>query len=65
VSEPLYDVARQVTDEVFGEGAYAELNGSNPHPAVQAAIKRSGHQTVPVAPTDPSEVAATDSSQSS
>lgn len=37
----LYDVARHVTDEVLGEGAYAEVNASNPDPGVQAAIRRS------------------------
>lgn len=36
----LYDVAREVTDSVFGEGAYAEMNGGNPDPGVQASIKR-------------------------
>ncbi len=36
----LYDVARRVTDEVLGEGAYAEANRGNPDPGVQAAIRR-------------------------
>jgi len=36
----LYDIAREVTDEVFGEGAYAEINKDNPDPGVQAAIQR-------------------------
>jgi hypothetical protein len=36
----LYDVARQVTDEVMGEGTYAESNAGNPDPGVQAAIER-------------------------
>jgi hypothetical protein len=36
----LYDIARQVTDEVLGDGTYAELNKGNPDPGVQAAIRR-------------------------
>lgn len=36
----MYDLARQVTDEVFGEGAYADLNKNNPDPGVQRAIKK-------------------------
>jgi hypothetical protein len=36
----LYDIARQVTDEVMGEGTYADLNRGNPDPGVQAAIRR-------------------------
>ena len=43
----LYDVAREVTDEVFGEGTYAEMNGGSPDPGVQAAIARA-----PKAPTE-------------
>jgi hypothetical protein len=40
-SEPnLYDVALAVTDEVCGDGAYAQINAGNPNPGVQAAIKR-------------------------
>lgn len=38
--EDLYDVARQVTDEVFGQGTYAELNRDHPDPGVQRAIQR-------------------------
>lgn len=37
----MYDIARQVTDEVLGKGAYAYLNKGNPDPGVQAAIARS------------------------
>lgn len=36
----LYDIARKVTDEVLGEGTYAEINKDHPDPGVQAAIKR-------------------------
>jgi hypothetical protein len=36
----MYDIARRVTDEVLGEGTYADLNRGNPDPGVQAAIKR-------------------------
>lgn len=35
----LYDIAREVTDEVMGKGTYAKLNGGSPDPSVQAAIK--------------------------
>jgi hypothetical protein len=38
--DDLYDIARRVTDEVLGEGTYAELNKDNPDPGVQAAIRR-------------------------
>jgi hypothetical protein len=34
----LYEIARQVTDEVLGEGTYAELNKTNPNPQVQKVI---------------------------
>lgn len=34
----LYDIAKQVTDEVCGEGTYASVNRDNPDPGVQAAI---------------------------
>lgn len=34
----LYDIAREVTDEMLGEGTYDELNKNNPKPGVQAAI---------------------------
>lgn len=37
----LYDIARQVTDEVFGAGTYADMNTNNPSPGAQAAIARS------------------------
>lgn len=44
--DDLYDVARQVTDEVMGAGTYAEVNKGNPDPRVQAAIQRVGvHET--------------------
>jgi len=36
----LYDIARQVTDEVLGEGTYATINKDHPDPGVQAAIQR-------------------------
>jgi hypothetical protein len=36
----LYVVARDVTDEVLGEGTYAKVNATNPDPAVQAVIRR-------------------------
>lgn len=35
----LFDIARQVTDETFGDGAYADLNKGNPNPGVQRAIQ--------------------------
>lgn len=37
----LYDIAREVTDEVLGEGTYARLNAGHPDPEVQATIRRS------------------------
>jgi hypothetical protein len=36
----LYDIAREVTDDVFGKGAYEDINRDSPDPQVQAAIKR-------------------------
>ena len=36
----LYDVARKVTDEVMGEGTYAEINAGNSDPRVQRAIEK-------------------------
>lgn len=42
-----YDLARDVTDEAFGPGTYAEMNAGNPDPGVQGAIKR-GSQETPV-----------------
>lgn len=36
-----YDLARRITDKVFGWRAYADANRDNPDPEVQAAIKRS------------------------
>ena len=44
-NDDLYDVARKVTDEVLGDGTYAELNAGNPDPRVQAAIRRSTEET--------------------
>lgn len=35
-----FDVARQITDEVFGAGSYAQMNAGNPDPRVQLAIQR-------------------------
>lgn len=42
----LYDIARRVTDEVLGEGTYADLNKGNPDPGVQAAIKRAEQPSI-------------------
>ncbi len=39
-NQSLYDVAREVTDDVLGEGTYAKVNEGNHNPGVQAAIKR-------------------------
>jgi hypothetical protein len=39
MKDNLYDIAREVTDEVLGEGTYAAMNKDNPNPGVQAAIK--------------------------
>lgn len=50
----LYDVARQVTDEVCGDGTYAKLNEHHPDPGVQAAIaKWRGDAGVDSSSTDP------------
>jgi hypothetical protein len=38
--DALYDVALQITDEVLGEGSYAQINRSNPDPKIQAALRR-------------------------
>jgi hypothetical protein len=46
----LYDVARQITDEILGEGGYAEINHGNPDPRVQAAIARSIPRRIPSLP---------------
>ena len=51
MTSDLYDVALQVTDEVLGEGTYAELNAGNGHPGVQAAIART-HAAVAAEPSD-------------
>ena len=37
----LWDIARQVTDEVMGEGTYAESNKGNMDPKVQEQVKKS------------------------
>lgn len=34
-----YDIALQVTDEVLGEGTYAEINKNNSNPGVRMAIQ--------------------------
>jgi hypothetical protein len=44
VKDPLYDVAREVTDEVLGAGTYAEVNAGSLNPGVQAAIAQSSRQ---------------------
>ena len=36
----LFDVALQVTDEVFGDGAYASLNGHSSDLGARQAIRR-------------------------
>lgn len=41
----LYVLAKRVTDEVMGEGAYAEMNAHNPNPAVRAVIRMESGQT--------------------
>lgn len=43
MSDPLYQIAREITDEFFGPGAYAEVNGlnhSDPQVRQQAQISR-------------------------
>lgn len=36
----LYDLAREVTDEILGPGAYADSNGDNhPDPRVREQVK--------------------------
>lgn len=42
--DDMYDIALRVTDEVLGEGTYADLNKGNPDPGVQAAIERAEHR---------------------
>lgn len=44
----LYDVAREVTDEVLGKGTYADMNRTNPNPGVQAAIRRAEPEEIHV-----------------
>ena len=39
MSDPMYRIAREVMDEVMGEGAYAEHNKDNPDPRIQAEVK--------------------------
>lgn len=57
--EDLYDVARKVTDEVLGEGTYAEINAGNSNPAVRRAITRANslHQDDAIDALPPREVA--------
>lgn len=40
VSDNMYDIARKVTDDVMGEGTYAEINAGDPDPGVQRAIRK-------------------------
>ena len=42
----MYDIARHITDDVFGEGTYAEMNKNHPDPGVQGTIRRIGHTKV-------------------
>lgn len=37
----MYDIAREIMDEVFGEGAYADMNKDHPDPKIREAAKRS------------------------
>lgn len=39
--DELYRIAREVTDEVLGKGAYAEANKGNRYPLVQEQVKAS------------------------
>jgi hypothetical protein len=41
MSDPMYRIAREVMDEVMGEGAYAEHNKNNPDPRIQAEVRAS------------------------
>jgi hypothetical protein len=60
-SDRLFDVALQVTDEIFGDGAYAQLNGDSHDPGARQAIRRwraGGDEDAPmvgedVEPSDP------------
>lgn len=36
----LWDIARQITDEVLGEGTYDNMHLNNPNPHVQTAIQK-------------------------
>lgn len=36
----MYDMALKVTDEAYGDGAFAEYNAGDPDPDVRAAIQR-------------------------
>jgi hypothetical protein len=38
MTDPLYRIGREVTDEVMGAGAYAEANRGNPDPHVQEEV---------------------------
>jgi hypothetical protein len=40
VMDDLFDVALQVTDGVFGDGTYAEVNKGTPDPGARQAIRR-------------------------
>lgn len=55
MSRDLYDVAREVTDEVFGKGTYAEMHASNPDPGVQRAILRANEGAMACNKTPPPE----------
>lgn len=37
----MYAIAREITDEVLGKGAYAEVNQGNPDPSAQREVERS------------------------
>jgi hypothetical protein len=40
MSDSIYAIARELTDEFFGKGAYAEVNGENhPDPQVREQVK--------------------------
>ena len=43
----LYDVAREVTNDVMGEGTYEKLNGDSPNPGVQRAIENGSAKIEP------------------
>lgn len=39
--DPMWDIAREVTDEVLGAGAYAQANEGNRDPLVQEQVAKS------------------------